>query len=268
MAICDTFMSLSRGTWRLLRRGERQEYQVHEETITEMNMLRIKEQNSTEVTTEVFNKRVEGINGADWQCWFTGSTGQWLGLRVQAKVLSYVSDRYEHLHYRDARGYQSNRLYSQAQADNMLPMYCLYSYHSGPLAVNWPCPTYRQSSELLGCTLLPFTEYVALRNRNADEWAHVLPHVFPWHCLVCCSRCGGTDLPTRAYAYLKQNHFLRSEGGDKPVDFKYFQPHSSPPDYVTKLLEGELKRPPDPGTRGITVIRQEHETTSLDGCKS
>ena len=76
-------------------------HQPLEETFTDLNILELKCRHPTEIYSEVFTKRREGVNGADWEWWLTNkSRSLWLGLRVQAKVLHLANNTFEHLHYR------------------------------------------------------------------------------------------------------------------------------------------------------------------------
>lgn len=68
--LCNTFQQLAIDTWKLLQESRSASYQVKEETITDINMLRLKRMHSHQVRTITFTKHEEGLNGADWEWWF------------------------------------------------------------------------------------------------------------------------------------------------------------------------------------------------------
>ncbi len=60
-----------------------------EETFTDNIMLDLKLKHPVEIFTRPFNKREEGVSGADWEWSLTNATeDSWLSLRVQAKILN------------------------------------------------------------------------------------------------------------------------------------------------------------------------------------
>ena len=99
MTLCKTFKRRSLSTWNLLSKGRRIGTQLLEETLTDINLLELKLSHPSEVITTTFTKPKEGTTGADWEWWFTGSSGYWLGFRVQAKIIELQSSVFEHLHY-------------------------------------------------------------------------------------------------------------------------------------------------------------------------
>ena len=96
--LCHAFQYLSKSTWSLLRRGRKQGVQINEETITNILMLRLQETNSPHLRIKSYSKKQESRTGADWE-WWLGTPVTWVGFRLQAKVINFTTDSYEHLYY-------------------------------------------------------------------------------------------------------------------------------------------------------------------------
>lgn len=225
-------------------------HQLLEETITDLICLHLKTRNPAQVFTRTFNKREEGVVGADWEWWFTNaSRSQWLGFRVQAKVLDLASCRYLHLHYRQKDGtYQLDRLVASARGAGATPLYCLYSQWVGSPSPPVRCLTYGPATESYGCALLPIMAVGRLRTASAaDSLAAVLPDTVPWHCLVCCGGYSQGSLPQRAWAFAKATGLVPADDTGGLRD--------SPPRYVTALLTDSATEAPDEYLQTITVFQ-------------
>jgi len=85
--------------WDSLREARKHSYQVGEESITDFLVLNIKKWGKGRIVVDTFTRHKEAVNGSDWEWWFTGTSGKWLGMRVQAKVLNLKSEKYEHLYH-------------------------------------------------------------------------------------------------------------------------------------------------------------------------
>ena len=93
--LCHAFQYLSKSTWSLLRRGRKQGVQINEETITNILMLRLQETASPHLRIKSFSKKQESRTGADWE-WWLGTSGNWVGFRLQAKAINFTSDSFDH----------------------------------------------------------------------------------------------------------------------------------------------------------------------------
>lgn len=262
MTVCETFRQLSFGTWTHLGRARRIEHQPGEETLTDINVLELKDRHPDEVFTKTFTKPQEGVNGADWEWWFTNSRmNKWLGFRVQAKVLKLSSNRFEHLHYRKGNSYQSAKLKRSSSAEGLVPLYCVYSHWTGEGKVSvWPCGTFGPAIESFGCALLPVRHIDDLRKASHDNrLGAVIQMSFPWHCLVCCEGYGGSDLPERAWR-LTQELFGVKPTKRKPKNAPAVGLREQPPRYVKMVVEAGQKAALDEsynGLRGIVVFRDQ-----------
>lgn len=261
MSVCNTFRELSFRTWTHLGRARHIEHQLGEETLTDLNVLELKARHPDEIFTKTFTKPQEGVNGADWEWWFTDPRmKQWLGFRVQAKVLNLASERFEHLHYRKGKTYQSAKLKRKASEEGLIPLYCIYSHWADGFDVpGWPCGTFGPVIESFGCALLSAKHVDALRKQSHESsLGAVVEKSVPWHCLVCCAGYGGSNLPERAWEY-SQAVFGVKPSKRRPANAPAIGLRDHPPKYVRMVVEaGQMAEidESDPGLRGIVVLRQ------------
>lgn len=279
MALCETFKRRSLSTWNLLSKGRKINSQLLEETLTDVNLLEFKLKHPREVITKTFTKPKEGTTGADWEWWFTGSSGDWLGFRIQAKIIELQSSTYDHLHYKNPKStfYQSDLLIQSALSNHprLIPIYCLYSNWDGrKYRTSWPCNSFKQNVKNYGCSLISaFTVRLFRSKSKANDLQSLLPYMKPWHCLVCCQGYGEGDLPNRAWSYWNSQinsadrRLFRGGDVDLPEDaleglsnfiglYNEIRPIRNPPSYIIRMLEGQPIEPPDEGLRHITIFRE------------
>ncbi len=252
------FMRLAENTFYTLEHCRRVKHQIQEETLTDLNMLNLKRNHSTQLTTHTFSKHEEGKNGGDWEWWLTNSSRKrWLCIRVQAKVLKLKTDRFEHLHYKSRKSgiYQLDRLKAECAKSKWrpTPLYCFYlHYDSPPHNIR---PNRSRTYHFYGCSVAPVNAIEALRKNNINDLSSVLAQSRPWHELFC----GGSssDLLASAKAFLEkiygagyQINIADQKDGLPPYvsrgstsDFQYQSDepivvfNSSPPSYVLKIME-------------------------------
>jgi hypothetical protein len=256
--LCDTFRALSFRTWDVLAQSRRVGHQPLEETFTDLNLLELKVRHPFEIKTITFTKPQEGINGADWEWWLTDvGHSQWLGIRVQAKVLDLKTNEFKHLHYKKGKIYQSNKLKSRCAAAGLIPLYCIYVHFEGNPRFGMRCPSFPPANESYGCSITPISTIDLLRNNGLRKnLGDIGQYCLPWHCLVCCKGYGGTSLPDRAWSFLIGAFGI--EPNPNPLnDVPVAGPRNAPPDYVVRLLGNEQIEPPDDGIKHITVITEE-----------
>jgi hypothetical protein len=255
--LCDTFRSLAFRTWDQLARARRVGHQPLEETFTDVNLLELKDRHPREVITQVFNKPKEGINGADWEWWLTDAAGsQWLGLRVQAKVLDLRTNKFEHLHYRNGRAYQASKLQNTCGRLGLVPLYCLYMQSDKDNQLPDRCGSFAHAKESFGCSLVSLAVVNKLRRAGSRRGLiDLAPACVPWHCLVCCEGYGGNSLPERGWELLQAVLEIRpSRQISENTPQVGIRPE--PPLYVRRLLDQPLSEPPDSALRGIVVVKE------------
>lgn len=258
ISLCETFRSLAFSTHTQLAKGRRVGHQPLEETFTDLNILELKDRHPSEIYSQTFSKRREGVNGADWEWWLTNSSRSlWLGLRVQAKVLHLATDSFPHLHYKSGtpKTYQLSKLKSEAARDGLFPIYCFYTHDTSlKAASDLLCRSFSYVPESYGCALTSTAHVANLQAAGeVHDLASVMSEAVPWHCLVCCTGYSrGGDLPTRASAYLKAT-FSGSEsaGQDQGAGLEL---RSRPPRHVIDTLEGRETEELPPDVQGVIII--------------
>lgn len=215
MGLWDIFRDLSVSTWDRLGAARDVEYQVGEETITDLNVLELKRSAAPYVTTKTYTKRQEGKIGADWEWWFTGPSGASIGFRVQAKVVELKSDTYPHLHYKRRKKvngrrttvYQADELIRRAikDAPARIPLYCLYTNSPATFpSILCACKRSIHPPGSYGCAI---TSAFRVRHsrmvKRPSDFQNLHPFLYPWHCLIWCPPHSesGKDLPTRVWEY-------------------------------------------------------------------
>lgn len=260
--LCDSFRALAYKTFDHLGRAKRVSHQPLEETITDTNMLELKERNSRDVVSHVFSKSAEGRLGADWEWWITNpSRTRWLGLRVQAKILNLAEDKFLHLHYRSGGTSQARRLEVVALRDGLVPLYCLYLHSSD--ASQYPrhgCGHSPEPSELYGCSLISVAQVAEMRMKRQKDLRSALSGAVPWHCLVRSDQLREVDLPGHAWAFARQ--FLMPDAEPRAEFESAPKPGIRPmaPAYVYQALKSTEPVAPPKGVRGLLILG-----TSSDG---
>lgn len=261
--ICNTFKRLALDTWDKIAESRQANFQLKEETFTDINMLELKLRHPRQVKTTVFSKPAEGKNGADWEWWFNINGGHWIGFRVQAKILNINSEEFEHLHYQNQRTgiYQCDKLIQNAltRTHPKIPLYCFYLQTDNPVRLNnWNCGSSTSTRDLWGCSLMSAFEVKRLRATNRIHLSDVENLMKPWHCLVCCSGYGRGNSLDNMSEYAKNNFPMDIDlVNDLDVTIPDNFITQKPPNYVTAILENENNKdvqPPDKDLDGVMVF--------------
>ena len=279
LPLCHTFQSRAYWTWHTLAVAYQVGGRLQEETITDLNILEFMRQHPTQVKSCTFNKHEEGINGADWEWWFTSANRtNWIGFRLQAKVIDLKAQHFRHLHYRSKkdRHYQCDKLIADSlnQTPPRIPLYCFYTFapnttrHHSRHALTMPA---------YGASLLSaFTVHYLRVDGHKHDLASLLPHFQPWSILACTDSTSIPDLAYRAHAAWKSDllatdarlfrQLTRTPPSDVDLDtlLDYrnqlldITPTQRPPDYVLQIVEGgDVERPDDPELATVTVLSEE-----------
>lgn len=255
MTICQTFRNLSHETWTFLEKARGVGHQPLEETITDNNIIEIKSLHPRDVKTTTFSKRREARTGADWEWWFANNAkSSWFGVRVQAKILKFASNRYEALHYQT----QTSVLISDAAKNGLYPLYCFYSQWPLTTAIQpRQCKTFPNAPENYGCALVDAHTISGLKgSSNSDYLASIMALAYPWCCLVCCNggqvSATGGDLPARVRGFLQG--VMQASGAHQRVDIP--NAVGQPPSYVIATMQDEddFADPNDENLAGVMVI--------------
>ncbi|MBV1810505.1 hypothetical protein MQC82_11070 [Pseudomonas viridiflava] len=237
MALDELSIKNSAWAWNTLREARNLDSQLHEETITDLLVHNIKKWGAGKILIKDFNKHEEALNGSDWEWWFTGPTGKWLGMRVQAKVLNLKSGKYEHLHHKNKNGAQVDLLVNAAKASNAIPLYCLYTnWDTAKYKASWACNTYKQTVRHYGTAVLNPDVVKSLQTTKETRLEKIIHSLRPMHCIFCCSGYSPGDLPNRALGWLRGEKLLEAGALEHESYLK-----DAPPPHVARLLQSDSK---------------------------
>jgi len=266
--ICNTFQRLASSTWDKIAQSRNFNFQLKEETFTDLNMLDIKASHPLRVRTKVFTKHEEGSNGADWEWWFRDAKNQWIGFRVQAKILNITSDEFEHLHYQSfkTKVFQCDKLIQKALIGPTptIPLYCFYIQSDNQaLLTKWHCQTFPDTRHLWGCSLTSAFNVRSLRVNATCHLSNLEPYLKPWHCLVCCKGYGGDSAINDISNYADVNYNLDNTVATElglaiPDSFIT----NKPPQHVLATFENENNDNifvDDPDLRGVLIYTFDKE---------
>ena len=278
--VCNAFMNVARGTWRINEQSHNVGYQIGEETITDLVLLHLKKNCRSSVTVMEYTKPFEGTtSGADWLFEFVDrANNKSYGVLVQAKRLDTTSLTYKDLAYRSKRGVvQHTKLTTYASTIGAYPSYVFYNYvePAGVHNINYNCGNWCPSRdiELYGCS---FADAIAIRSeisRNRWFFPHPLSSISrmaaPWHCLVCCPTNNGN-----APSLLDTVHSTARRLARHRIDSDQSVPaiRNGIPLYVTAALnavdvrvDGQSIKPPEElrGNVGHLVVIEEPKDFSF-----
>lgn len=240
MELYEIAIKNSQWAWDKLREAKKCKFQIGEESITDLLVLNFKKWGKGKIVVNTFTRHKEAINGSDWEWWFTGPSGKWLGMRIQAKVLNLISEKYEHLHYSNKNGKQVDLLINDARKNSLIPLYFMYTNWSpGCYRPGWKCKTYRSSVWHYGASMLNPKVVKKLEKRNKTRLKSVINDLRPMHCIFCCSGYLHGDMPNRALGWLEGSGlFFKPDAEMRESDTKYLR--DNPPHYVAQLMSHEL----------------------------
>lgn len=237
--ICDDFINQSIKTWENLKLSIQTGINLSEESITDFNLLELQSKHPYEIRTQKFSRLRESKVGADWE-WWLGSQGIWLGLRIQAKKLNFMTLSYSELDKKNKYGQQIDLLIRCAfnNTPKLVPLYVFYNYWDvSVFDPPWLCGTYSKCLSMLGCGLT-YAEYIKkILNNGSKSLKDISQVMYPWSCLVCCkgySRENG-NLPNRTFDFIVGA--FRKEFVNKEFAKEDFITQKAPV-YVYKIMEG------------------------------
>lgn len=260
MELDEIAIKNSAWTWNKLREARNLDFQVGEESLTDFIVLNIKKWGVGKIVIDTFTRHAESINGSDWEWWFTGPSGKWLGMRVQAKVLNLASEKYKHLHHKNKHGFQVDLLIDDAKQNGLIPLYCMYTnWDPKKYKASWECQTHKPTVRHYGTSILSPHAVKTLQLTKETRLSKVIDSLKPMHCIFCCSGFGGKDLPDRALNWLdgaglfKADEILEQKNG---MDYL----RSEAPYYVYQMLKGKLESDlvdvHDNRLKRVTVFRE------------
>lgn len=247
-SLCSEFQRIANQTWALLASGRRHGLQIPEETITTLNLLRLFRCRSKEFYVRGFTKPQEAVTGADWEWWFGWPGGNWIGCRVQAKVLDLESSRYPYLAHKSGKAQtpQVDLLLMDALRSNppRFPIYCLYSHWNQKLIRQWGNSCRPPARGFGGCCLSSALEVRSLIHTGHDHIKDLLPFMTPWDEIVCRVALR-SDIARTVAVYLRRLTTAIPAASDTPNEIgdifrRILQVEPSPeiPAYVQAVIQG------------------------------
>lgn len=247
--LCQTFRTIAYETWDKLAEAESVNFQISEESLTDFILLKLKLRHPDDIKIKSFNKKTEEpITGADWEFWIEDNN-QWVGFRVQAKIINLATFEFSGLHYRSNKGgYQCDNLIYDSLDSNivMFPLYCLYSYWK-PFEFYSQQDTYYNIgiNEYFGCSFVDAFTILNLRRKRSKHIIDIFPNMNPWNSLVCpvIHDMGGIVLHSIdiyldwCYKSLLKNTDIDKETREYLSIIEEAIPHREPPSYVQEILE-------------------------------
>lgn len=254
--LCNSFKRLSLETWDSLRRCWDYGHQLGEESVTDFNLLKIKEW-EPEVLTKSFTRRGERKSGGDWEWWFGDDTGLWIGIRIQAKIIRLSHQDFHHLHYpiiieKKLPGSKTIETITTSQTEILIessrtaektvyPLYCLYCFwEDEDIEVSHSCSLFGNINEFFGCSIIDAHKVLELNAAGENTLTGISEFLRPLHCLVCCPGIASSkDSPINPINGV--DYFLRRVLNfplANEIDIKGFDKliHDAPPSYVTQVL--------------------------------
>ncbi|NJN61759.1 MAG: hypothetical protein HC795_09725 [Coleofasciculaceae cyanobacterium RL_1_1] len=228
MKIKKLFEELASRTWEVIPLTKKLNISYGEKSITSHNLLEISRRKyGTIRVIETPGGQPESKTGLDWEFWIQYKDG-WRRFAVQAKKVKVNKTKYYYdFGYLVGTGASKKRqfdiLKQYANANNSIPLYCLYNNlsldpHASPhidkkiLEDDWRC-SQEFEVEQLGCTFVRVS-------KNLEKIVYVVPgkggtwsspfqdiykacKVYPWRCLLCdygsiYSSCNRQDPPPLA----------------------------------------------------------------------
>ncbi len=260
LTLCDSFIRQSRATWGLIRKSTSINFSIGEETITDLNLLRLRDKHPKEILTVKCNKYLEGMIGSDWE-WFLIASGKIIAFRIQAKIIDVNTLSYPELGYKQRTGTRQIDLLidsSRKAAHAPVPLYIFYNYWKrGIFNPVWRCGSYKKSSTMLGCGVAYAETVRQILNAGSNQLEDLTNIMFPWSCIICCTmgKQQRVDLVTQALSFTKE---ILASGSPQEIPNGPFS-WNAIPQYVIKILERERMSEDDwleAGVKRITIIRQ------------
>jgi len=201
----EALSAISADVWKSIQQKKSHGLTPNEESITnERVIVPLLNIPSKYLTTKLYNKHQEGLNGADWEWVFLSKNrDKCFSIRVQAKVLNPNDLIYHELHYKKKNGrYQSDVLIEEAEKSNALPLYCLYNFFENIKKDDlWTCHCNYSAFDYYGCTLIDAAKVRALRADNRKSLDDLKSYMLPMHCAITCKMDNSLSLPERVRQY-------------------------------------------------------------------
>lgn len=267
MNLCYSFQEIADDVWRRIESSQKTGLSYQEETITGNLLYTLNKNHPDAVRIRDFSKSEEALNGADWEWWIGNTSGQWLGMRIQAKRIKLPAENFGQIQtYKPPiksnpnRKFQIDLLIENSKTPDLNAAYVLYTWSAKwPTLRAWPVYALIGLGPLAPQGVL-FADAVGIKGINGNKLAQLAPICIPWHALVCAcaiGRFGRESLAERVFSALEASRelakTLKPEAlSDAPV---LKRPVSDLPHYLKELDSKHLAEiAKERHVRGFVVI--------------
>jgi hypothetical protein len=268
----SSFWLAAHWIWERRQTAKRAGFPFSEETITETILLDLATQNPVEIVVQAFNKRQEGLTGADWEwCIYNKNENRFLRMLVQAKVLDDLDDEYAHIDRKigNTGVRQIDRLLDTARRRGIPALYAFYNHLSDARRV----PTAAcQCYGCLECWGSSVALAIGVQSGLPDKTFNTLRKIsVPWICLLCPNAPLGVRVPSApdrvAEALQKLFNAYRTVYPTIDIDSDVASftnlIRSEPPSYFSEVRS--LQSVESPKTREARVERMAAENPAIGG---
>ncbi|HGH1346355.1 TPA: DUF6615 family protein [Acinetobacter baumannii] len=235
MNLKEVFIRNSAWVWNNLRDARKLNIQLGEESVTDFLIFNLTKSAGKDLKIKSFSRNQEALNGADWEWWFTGPSGKWIGMRVQAKIITLLNDKYLSFKHKNKYGLQINLLEKDAKLKGMIPVYCMYT-NWDPKKYKTPqnCGKHTSFVRHYGISLLSISNARKVKT-NIIHLSNVMDYFIPLHCIFCSSSSKTMDLPDIVLEHAIDSGLIYN---DEYINSDALL-RDEPPYYVKQILNNE-----------------------------
>lgn len=259
MDLCNAFKKESLIVWSKLKAAKSINYQLGEETLTDMLILRLGLQNFNDFNINAYTKSEEGKNGADWEMWLHDLNGKWLGFRVQAKVLNLEKNEYKQLHYKR----QTAKLIIKARKETpkRIPLYLLYTMWDQKFDTSQT--VLKDKEWLYGCSIIDAYK-VFKKYKKTRKLSQLLDDMYPWHFLVCHGSETSQSIVQNAFKFWSETIVKSLDSNDTPQEHNFIINGDGRPKYLKLLQDGQQLDSIDVDLSKVVIVSQTENDRKLN----
>lgn len=237
MNLKEVFIKNSAWVWNSLREARKLNIQLGEESITDFLIFNLIKSAGKNLKIKSFTRHQEALNGADWEWWFTGPSGKWVGMRVQAKIINLSNEKYLSFNHKNKNGSQIDLLEKDAKLKGMIPVYCMFTnWDPNKYTTPQKCGKHKTYVRHYGVSLLSISNAREVKTSKSTHLSKFINYFIPLHCILCSSSSKTKDLPHIVLAAANESGLISNN--DELV--KLNAPlQDAPPYYVKQILNNE-----------------------------
>lgn len=215
IGICHAFGACSRE----ILHWQNKQANVNEESISDWMLFKLNDLNSCIKAVQFTRFEEARFTGADYELWVIGDR-HGHRFRIQAKRLRKDYDHYSSIGYSNSHNMQIEKLISDAQRVNAIPLYAFYNNENFPSR----CPLVSEEGTYVASAEGIF-DNVIRPAKSFTSTEKLISLSIPFKCLFCCYLQHEVDFDTFLKRYFKT---IGSEKGKTDI--------RELPTYVTELL--------------------------------